>query len=155
MWSVWLVSPDCGFHSVGPMMDKDKRFMEASSCKRLTEGETGSCSDGRGHAQYIFNPIFCWWVGLSSLLFGLRPKLSPTPETPGHSQAILVQFLVGTPYLFPGSWCSQGFVCALQESVSPVLWRFWIKSHWPPKSNSLGVLSPFVRFPGWEICCGS
>ena len=30
-----------------------------------------------------------------------------------------------------------------------------IRSHWPPKSNSLGVLSPFARFPGWEICCGS
>ena len=155
MWSVWLVFCDCGFHFVCPLINKDKRFMEASSFERLTEGETGSCSDGQGHAQYIFNPIFCWWVGLSSLLFGLRPKLSPTPETSGHSQVILVQFLVGTPYLFPGSWCSQGFVCALQESVSPVLWRFWIKSHWPPKSNSLGVLSPFVRFPGWEICCGS
>jgi len=30
-----------------------------------------------------------------------------------------------------------------------------IKSHQLPKSNSLGVLSPFARFPGWEICCGS
>ena len=25
--------------------------------------------------------------------------------------------------LSPGSWCAQGFVCALQESVSPVLWE--------------------------------
>ena len=30
-----------------------------------------------------------------------------------------------------------------------------VKSHWSPKSNSLGVLSPFAKFPGWEICCGS
>ena len=30
-----------------------------------------------------------------------------------------------------------------------------IKSHWPPKSNSLGALSPFARSPGWTICCGS
>ena len=30
-----------------------------------------------------------------------------------------------------------------------------IKSHWPLKSNSLGVLSPFARSPGREICCGS
>ena len=30
-----------------------------------------------------------------------------------------------------------------------------IKSHWPPRSNSLGFLSPFARLPGWEICCGS
>ena len=26
---------------------------------------------------------------------------------------------------FPGSWCTQSFVCALQESVSPVLGKFW------------------------------
>ena len=30
-----------------------------------------------------------------------------------------------------------------------------IKSHWPPKSNSLGLLSPFARSPGCKICCGS
>ena len=42
---------DCGFHSVCPLMDKDKRLMEASRWERLTEEETGSCSDGWGHAQ--------------------------------------------------------------------------------------------------------
>ena len=26
----------------------------------------------------------------------------------------------------PFSWCTQGFVCALQESVSPVLCKFWL-----------------------------
>ena len=30
MWSVWLVFCDCGFHSVCPLMDKDKRLMEDS-----------------------------------------------------------------------------------------------------------------------------
>ena len=29
--------------------------------------ETGSSSDGLGHAQEIFNPIFCQWAGLCSL----------------------------------------------------------------------------------------
>ena len=33
-------------------MEKDKRLMEASWRERLTEGETGSCSDGQGHAQF-------------------------------------------------------------------------------------------------------
>ena len=66
MWSDWLVSYDCGFQSVCPLMEKDKRRMEASWWERLTEGETGSYSDGRGHTQYIFNPIFCWWVELCS-----------------------------------------------------------------------------------------
>ena len=67
----------------------------------------------------------------------------------------LGQSLVGSLLLFPGSWCTQGFVCALQEFLSPVLCKFVIKSHWPPKSNSVQVLSPFARSPCWEICCGS
>ena len=33
--------------------------------------------------------------------------------------------LVGTLLLSPGSWCTQDFVCALQESVSPGLCKFW------------------------------
>ena len=49
----------------------------------------------------------------------------PPPETPGHSRASLGQSLVGSLLLSPGSWCLQGFVCALQESVSPVLCKFW------------------------------
>ena len=50
---------------------------------------------------------------------------APPLETPGHSQASLSQYLVGSLLRFPGSWGTQGFVCALQESVSPVLWKFW------------------------------
>ena len=49
----------------------------------------------------------------------------PLPETPGHSQASLGQSLVESLLLSPGSWCIQGSVCALQESVSPVLCEFW------------------------------
>ena len=45
-----------------------------------------------------------------------RPMLSP--ETPAHSWASLGQSLVGSLLLFPGSWCTQGSVCALQESIS-------------------------------------
>ena len=39
------------FSSCCPLMEKDKRLMEVSWWDRLTEGEIGSCSDGRGHAQ--------------------------------------------------------------------------------------------------------
>ena len=49
----------------------------------------------------------------------------PLPETPGLSQASLGQSLVGTLLLSPGSWCTPGFFCAFQESVSPVLCKFW------------------------------
>ena len=53
--------------------------------------------------------------------------LWPTPplETPRHSQASLGQPLVGSLLLSPGSWCAQGCVCALQESFSPLLCKFW------------------------------
>ena len=52
MWSVWLVFCDCAFNSVCPLMDKDKRLKKVSWWERLTEGETGSCSGGWGHAQF-------------------------------------------------------------------------------------------------------
>ena len=50
MWSDWLVSCDCGFQSVCPLMKKGKRLMEASWWERLTE-EIGSCSDRRSQVQ--------------------------------------------------------------------------------------------------------
>ena len=28
-----------------------------------------------------------------------------------------------------------------------------VRSHWPSKSNSLGILSPFAGSSAWEICC--
>ena len=49
----------------------------------------------------------------------------PLPGTLGHSWASLGQSLVGSLLLSLGSWCAQGFVYALQESVSPVLCKFW------------------------------
>ena len=52
-------------------------------------------------------------------------RLTPPLETPGHSWACLGQFLVGSLLLSPGSWCTRGFICALQESISPLLCKFW------------------------------
>ena len=46
-------------------------------------------------------------------------QLMPPPETQGHSQASLARSLVGSLLHAPGSWCTQGFVCVLQESVFP------------------------------------
>ena len=50
---------------------------------------------------------------------------TPLPGTPGHAQASLGQSLVGSLLLSPGSRHVQCFVCTLQESVSPVLCKFW------------------------------
>ena len=49
----------------------------------------------------------------------------PPPETPESSRAWLDQSLVGLLLLSPGPCCTQGFFCALQVSVSPVLCKFW------------------------------
>ena len=43
------------------------------------------------------------------------------------------------------------FFCALQESVSPVLWKFCNQIPLAFEVNSLGVLSPFARSSGWQI----
>ena len=57
---------------------------------------------------------------------------TPLPETPGHSQASLGQSPVGSLLLPPGSWYAPGFVCALQESVPPVLCEFCNELHPEP-----------------------
>ena len=162
MWSVWLIFCDCGFHSACPLMDKDKRLMEASWWERLTWGANwvlfwwvGPCSVNlqsnfllMGGA--VFSPCCLIWgqtvveVMKIMLTFFKRSQASkhcctqcphpaaghlqptPPPETPGHSWASLGQSLVGSLLLSPGSWCAQDLVCALQESVSPVLCKFWL-----------------------------
>ena len=43
---------------------------------------------------------------------------TPLPETPGSPQASLGRSPVGPLLLSPGSWCTQGSLCARQESVS-------------------------------------
>ena len=50
----------------------------------------------------------------------------PPPENAGHSRASLGHSLVGSLFLSPGSWCTQVSVCPLQETVSPVLCKFWL-----------------------------
>ena len=66
------------------------------------------------------------------------PPTNASQETPGHSQASLAQSLVGSLLLPPGSWCAQGFLCALQASVFPVLWKFCNQT----------PLAFTVKFPG-------
>ena len=115
--------------------------MEASSWERLTVGETGSCSDGRGCAQEIFNSMFCSCVGLCSL-----PVIWPEAQLLTHDSTrdswtltgSLIPSLVAILLLCPGSWCAHGFVCALQESIFQVLWKF---------CNQIPLASKF-KFPG-------
>ena len=72
---------------------------------------------------------------------------TPPPETPGHSQASLGRSLVGSLLLYPGSWCTQGSVCALRESVSPVLCKFW----WLYDGVNGGLLQEGLCHT--QVCC--
>ena len=50
-------------------------------------------------------------------------RLTPLPETPGHSQQVWVSLLRGCCSFLMGPG-AQGSVCALQESAFLVLWKF-------------------------------
>ena len=84
MWSVRLVFCNCGFHSVCPLMEKDKRLMEASCWERLTVGETRSCSSewamlSKSLIQFSVDGQGC----VPSLLFDLRPNCGGVNDNNG------------------------------------------------------------------------
>ena len=127
MWSDWLVFCDCGFHSVCPLMEKDKRLMESSLSERL-RGKLGLVLMGgamlsKSLVQFSVVEQGCVLSAPSPAAGHCRAR--PLLKTPVHSWASLGQSFVGSLLLSPGSWCTQGFVCGLQESVSPVLCKFW------------------------------
>ena len=83
-----------------------------------------------------------------------------------HSRPLLIHASAGDCWTLMGKFASFGdssFLLAPgllrvlfvpSKSLFPQSCRSSIiKSHWPPKSDFLGVLSPFARSPGWEICC--
>ena len=109
-------------------------------------GKLGLALVGKANAQEIFNPILAdGWGCVPAITGGVLATSSkglmltcctsqesvshycqpmPPLETPGYSQTSLAQSLLGLLLLSPGSCCAQSFVCALKESVSPVLWKF-------------------------------
>ena len=77
----------------------------------------------------------------------------PLPESPGLSKASLALSLVGTLFLTLGFWCTQGFVCALQQSVSG-LSKFYNQIPLAFKVKFSGDSQSLCWIPGWEICSG-
>jgi len=68
-------------------MGKDKKLMEASWWERLTEGETGSCSNGQDHQAMLSKSLIQFSVDgrgcVPSLLFDLRPNYGGGNEDNG------------------------------------------------------------------------
>ena len=117
------------------------------------------------------------WGCVPSLLFGLRPDYgrgngtsfkrtsahtvvfsapdpaaghcgpTPPPETPRHSQASLAQSLMGTLFFLWGPGVHKVLFVPSKSLFPQPCGSSVIKFHWPPKSNSLGVLSRFARSP--------
>ena len=118
--------------------------------------------EGNGGNGSLLQKDLCQRTGLQGTVAVSAPdpaaghcQPSPPAVTPGHSQASLIQALEGSLLLSPGSWCAQGFLVPSKSLFPQSCGSSVIKSHWPPKSNSLGVLSPFAGSPGLEVCCGS
>ena len=68
---------------------------------------------------------------MQALLYSVPPTLQQATTGPGLCQRVLDTHrhvcvsLVWSLLLSPESWCAEVCVCALQESVSPVLHKFW------------------------------
>ena len=98
-----------------PSIEKDKRLTEGSWWERLTEGETGSCSDGQAGAMFpsccltwdqtmvevmkikvtSFRRSHAHAAALSSPIPAADHRPMPPPENPGHLQVSLGHSLVG------------------------------------------------------------
>ena len=145
MWSVWLVFCDCGFQSVCPLMEKDKRLMEASWWERLTVGKTGSCSDGQAMLsksliQFSVDGWGCCLAWGQIVDPHLYWRLLDT-----HREIWLSLLWGHFPFLL-ASCAHKILFVVLQESVSSVLWNF---------CNQISLASK-VKFPGgsqtlWQI----
>ena len=89
---------------------------------------TGHCSKKLETDQLLFGPqglltwALCKTLGLS-LAVPIKPStpcqiiLQFLVLIPGHSEASLGESLVRSLLPSPGSWCAQGLICDLQESV--------------------------------------
>ena len=75
MWSDWLVFCDCGLHSACPLMERDKRLMEASWWERWLRGKPGLIlMGGAMFSKSLIGFFVTGWGCVPSLLFGLRPN---------------------------------------------------------------------------------
>ena len=86
MWLDWLVFCDCGFQSVCPLIEKDKRLMEVSWWERLTEGKLGLVLMTRPMlSKSLIHFSIDGWGCVPSLLFDLRPNYGGSNEDNGTS----------------------------------------------------------------------
>ena len=131
-------------------------------------GKTRSCSSGSACACSSWgDPVY----GLSGRVNGdlqedlhqrapsrtaAASETRPTYTSTGYPPTLArrsgsVSYRITAP--FPSDLCTRfclcpkgGSLCFPYSCGSPV-----IIAHWSPKSDSLGILSPFARSPGWKV----
>ena len=115
------------FQSVCPLMEKDKRLMEAPWWERLTEGETGSYSYGWGHQR-------CSVISINSLSFSERPATC-------ENKRVHVLWVI----------CECVWVDSEHVLVGPAPGKEG-KAHWHPCPWGTSGLSPWIGAEGraWE-----
>ena len=78
-----------------------------------------------------------------------RPLLTRLHRRPPNThRQVWLSFLQGSLLLYPGSWCAQGFVCALQESLASIGFDFNMTEPLLPSHRYFLVLGCQVSFFG-------
>ena len=110
------------------------------------------CSYGRGNVGLLQTDLCQHTVAPQTAEVSFpwpRGRLLWTHASTGDSQTLqasLLQSLVRSLLLSPGSWYTQIMVCALQEFLLPQFCgNSEIKSCWSSKSDSLGILTHLCR----------
>ena len=110
MWSVWLLFCDFDFHSVCPLMDKDKRFMEDSWWERLTAGKTESWILLNIHWKdwcwsWSSNTLATWW---EELTYVKRPWYWERLKVGGKGNDRGWDGWMASPTRWPSVWVRSG-----------------------------------------------
>ena len=123
----------------------------------------------------IFPFVLCLWLLFISQLFVRPPQTTILPFcisfSWGWSSSLPLVQCYEPPSIVLQARCLSELIPWINLSLPPVHTKFWlalqeslfppscgrsiIKSHWPSKSDSLGIPNPFVRSPGWEVWCGA
>ena len=90
MWSFWLVFCDCDFYSVCPLMDVNKRLVEAFWWEELALGKNGSCSGGG--------------IQFTSVQLLSHVRLFVTPWTAEHQASLSITNARSLLKSSPSSW---------------------------------------------------
>ena len=110
MWSFWLVFCDCDFYSVCPLMDENKRLVEAFWWEELALGENGSCSGGG--------------VQFTSVQLLSHVRLFVTPWTAEHQASLSITNARSLLKSSPSSWWCHPAISSFVVPFSSYLLSF-------------------------------